>query len=668
MVKNKTCISRAAAAPKAWQLPFPSLVLGILVCLFAVVLVRNAWVSDDAYITFRTVDNFVHGYGLRWNVAERVQTYTHPLWMFLISLFYIFTREPYYTSLVFSFALSVAAVLLIAFKIARSPGMGVLAMFVFIFSKAFMDYSTSGLENPLTHLILVLFVLVYVKYPATPRGIFLLAFLAGLSMLNRMDTILLYLPVLGYSYFRLRQWRGGLLALLGGIAPFILWELFSLFYYGFLFPNTAYAKLGSGIPWTDLVGQGFYYFLDSVRSDPLTLPVIGLGLFLPLLKKDWLYVPFSVGILFYLGYILNIGGDFMSGRFFSPPLVLAVALITRYPWKRSEITILASAGVFLVGLFSPRCPLLSGLGYGMGYKLADAREGITDERAFYYPFTGFLAAMNGSAKSSLPGAVQGRQVRERGIPVMPYGAVGIFGFCAGPKCHVLDFQALGDPLLARMPAVAFNAEEVMINGNFNKPWRIGHFLRALPEGYFETISSGTSKFRDPNMAAYYARLRMVIQNDLFSWKRLAEIWNFNTGKYDQLIDVQAYRYPRRVDLSEVSSPKPEGTPFNASGNFPTSSNGLQVNLKRTYHSSCIEISLSDVNPYLVFVGEGKEGPHAVVLIQPPTELSLQRSDQVCLKVYRITVEPDVAGHGYDRITIYPGLGTIYSSLGHVKLY
>ena len=41
--------------------------------LFAIVLVRTAWIGDDAYITFRTIDNFVHGYGLRWNVAEREQ-------------------------------------------------------------------------------------------------------------------------------------------------------------------------------------------------------------------------------------------------------------------------------------------------------------------------------------------------------------------------------------------------------------------------------------------------------------------------------------------------------------------------------------------------------------------------------------------------------------------
>ena len=48
-----------------------------------VLIVRTAWMSDDAYITIRTIDNWRAGYGLRWDVAERVQAYTHPLSLFL---------------------------------------------------------------------------------------------------------------------------------------------------------------------------------------------------------------------------------------------------------------------------------------------------------------------------------------------------------------------------------------------------------------------------------------------------------------------------------------------------------------------------------------------------------------------------------------------------------
>ena len=44
-----------------------------LVLLFGLFLIRNAWVSDDAYITFRTVENYLAGYGIGYNPFIRVQ-------------------------------------------------------------------------------------------------------------------------------------------------------------------------------------------------------------------------------------------------------------------------------------------------------------------------------------------------------------------------------------------------------------------------------------------------------------------------------------------------------------------------------------------------------------------------------------------------------------------
>jgi arabinofuranosyltransferase len=95
-------------------------ILVIFLVFFAIILLGNAWTNDDAYITFRTIDNFINGYGLRWNVDERVQAYTNPLWMFVLSGFYFFTKEIYFTSLSVSIFLSIVAVYLVAFKMAKS--------------------------------------------------------------------------------------------------------------------------------------------------------------------------------------------------------------------------------------------------------------------------------------------------------------------------------------------------------------------------------------------------------------------------------------------------------------------------------------------------------------------------------------------------------------------
>jgi len=61
--------------------------------------------------------------------------------------------------------------------------------------------------------------------------------------------------------------RGGK-TLVVGFAPLLLWELFAVVYYGFPFPNTAYAKLAAGIPSSELWLQGLGYTLSQITFDP----------------------------------------------------------------------------------------------------------------------------------------------------------------------------------------------------------------------------------------------------------------------------------------------------------------------------------------------------------------------------------------------------------------
>ena len=148
-----------------------NLLLGLSLVAFLLVLLRTAWVGDDVYITLRTVDNFVNGYGLRWNVAERVQSFTHPLWMFLFVTVYAPTRDAYLTAL----TISLAASLLTFWLVARRDGFAALGLVILLLSKAFADYSASGLENPLTHLLLVLFFVFFIEKPSSPFRLALLA-------------------------------------------------------------------------------------------------------------------------------------------------------------------------------------------------------------------------------------------------------------------------------------------------------------------------------------------------------------------------------------------------------------------------------------------------------------------------------------------------------------
>jgi len=540
------------------------LIIALLLLGFGLTITRNAWLSDDAYITFRTVDNWINGYGLTWNPTERVQAYTHPLWMFCVSALYFFTRETYLTTLLLSIAISLFAVTLLAFRGTRSPFSAFLGITLLTLSKAFVDYATSGLENPLTHMILLAFLLCYLKATPGTRRLFFLSLLTALSMTNRMDTALLCLPALGYSLWqspgrarerftcaartptrqslrreplaprcgcsaggsveRWRRWgrKWGAVAL--GLLPFVLWELFALFYYGFPFPNTAYAKLSVGlINRAELLAQGVAYFANSWRWDPITLAVIGSSIVAPLLYKRYQLLPLSVGMLLYLGYVLRIGGDFMSGRFFAAPLLVAVTVLMQVDLKALKAGRWALVALVVgVGLRSPYSPVLTDGAHSAG---SDARH-ITDEKGNYWSSTALILAGHRAHSPEHDWASEGRAARLYNPGVVEKGSIGFYGYFAGPEMHVVDLLALADPLLARLPPVDPN-------------WSIGHLGRRSPEGYLETLASGENRIADPNLAHYYDKLAYVIRGDLFDLRRWREIWKLNTGAYDSYLDAYA---------------------------------------------------------------------------------------------------------------------------------
>ncbi|MBN2290094.1 MAG: hypothetical protein JXQ83_12230 [Candidatus Glassbacteria bacterium] len=512
------------------------LLTALFILAFMTVLLRNAWLSDDAYITFRTVDNFINGYGLTWNVGERVQAFTHPLWLFLVSICYFCTREIYYTSIFLSCAITLCTVVVFAFRAAGSSRSAVLGICLLVLSKAFVDYSTSGLENALTHLLLVLFLMVFLEGGINSRKLLLLSLIAAFGLVNRMDTALLFVPVIIYATVEVRRVRA-VYSILAGLTPFLFWEAFSWFYYGFFFPNTAYAKLNTGIRALPLIVQGLYYLRNSIMTDHLTLAVIAAGLLAFLVNRDKRMVPVAAGIILYLMYVVKIGGDFMSGRFLAAPFLCAVVLLSRCEVLFSGRLSYAGAwGVaLLLGLSTPNPPVLSGADYGKNRDDRLIKQGICDERAYYYQWTGLLNSGREGPWPAGDWADQGRELRKKREKFLMKNNIGMVGFFAGPHLYLLDPMALADPLLARLPAMD------------TENWRIGHFERWVPGGYPETLQTGRHRIEDPALAEYYDKLTTVVHGDLFSPARLREIWSFLSGNNDSLIR----QYKQRFKLVRV---------------------------------------------------------------------------------------------------------------------
>ncbi|MFC2145927.1 hypothetical protein ACFLRT_01045 [Acidobacteriota bacterium] len=512
---------------KSQRFPEPNYLLYILLIFLGIILVKAAWICDDAYITFRTVDNFVNGHGLTWNVAERVQVYTHPFWMFLVSFFYIFTHDVYYTVIILSLCLSLLSVYLVSRFLVENMFSLFLVFSIFIFSRAFVDFSTSGLENPLSYLLLVIFFLIFFKWPLNSRNLLLLYITSSLALFNRLDTILFFIFPLVYATYKV--WKQEFISIgkifkkfLIGFSPIIVWMIFALIYYGFFFPNTYYAKLNTGIAAWPTIYQGFLYLLDSISHDTITLLVTGFVILTAFKTKEWRKMTAAAGILVYILYIVRIGGDFMSGRFLALPVLVAAILLSQMKFKPTMALTLSILFIF-IGLSVQKSPIF--------YKLTDTTSrkmpmGIIDERGYYFSTTGLLTR---SRRQLLPNHKMvnfGKEKKQKGDKVCDdIHMIGFAGYFTGPGVHIIDHLALADPLLSRLHIKK------------NLKWRPGHFRRMIPRGYKESLETGENLIKDPGIKALYEAIKEITRGKIFSFRRLKLIIKFNLGGYNQLMQM-----------------------------------------------------------------------------------------------------------------------------------
>ena len=508
----------------------------------AAMLLGTAWIGDDAFISLRVIDNFVHGFGLRYNVIERVQVYTHPLWLLLLTPFYALTREAMVTTMLVSVLLSLGAMWVLATRVAKNIEYGCLIVFVVLASPVICNFSTSGLENPLTFLLLALFVWQIYEFENAlqfeeawqPKKAWIPAGMAGLLLLNRLDLAVLLGPALAYLLLRA---HGGdrVKVTVAAISPALAWMVFSIIYYGAPFPNTAYAKLGTGFSAGTLILRGLEYSKDFVLTDPLLALIIAKVLSDALRFRSWrlpnLTTPLlGFGIVLYVAYIIVIGGDFMSGRFFASPGFLAICMLARarsphWLFKHIQVVILIATGV-IAGLLIVRVMEQP--------SFTIPANGIADERRFYYSYNGLIPVLNkwvitGTEPIHPWGQKAALKAHEHnvGIPIVALeNNVGLSGYYAGSGVHIVDVLALADAFLARLPALPGA--------------RVGHYQRRLPLGYTETVLNAVPTTEIEALRPLLNDVTLVTRAPLFTKERWSAIWRLSSGHYSWVYAADIY--------------------------------------------------------------------------------------------------------------------------------
>jgi arabinofuranosyltransferase len=510
MVKLR--VSRRWLGQQLKGVPSRGLVIVLAPIFTLAVLLPNAWINEDTFISLRVAKNIVLGFGPRFNLDDRVQVFTHPLWMLpLTTLQWLFGPRAPVAIILFCIALTLTAVLLLMRDLKKRWVM-VFALALMLSSKAFIDFSTSGLENPLLYVLVVLFAHEYLG----KQRVFRLSLIASLVAVTRADAAALMLPAfipLVYQQWRHREFWTDLFK---GAIPLFVWEAFSLLYFGYLLPNTDYAKVITTYMNPEVTGQhAFNYFANSLDWDKVTLPIIALVLIATDLdrrhhRRLWL----SLGIVLYLLAVVKAGGDYMSGRFFAVPFFLALYLVALWldqPWHLPKLFKPAiAAAMLLLAVITPQSPIFHPLDTQLAGDYNDNILGIvSDIGQFYCPSMCLANLSNFKPDTEL--------VNQGHFPVST--AVGMATYYGRINAHIIDPLGLADPLLAHLPA--------------SPDSRVGHFIRTVPDGYLASLQTHKNLIKDPCIRALYTDIEPVTSGNLLSLQRFKKIIKLNLGLSDK---------------------------------------------------------------------------------------------------------------------------------------
>ncbi|WP_422379942.1 hypothetical protein [Marinicellulosiphila megalodicopiae] len=548
------------------------------------------------FISMRQIWNVVHFEGFTYNYDQRVQAFTHPSWVLLLSLITFATRELFYTNIVVSILLSLMSIIILLRYASDSVenklkySASIIVILSLVFSRSFTDYMTSGLENPLSFFLigLIIYLINKDEQASSPTRLKFIFVLLALAFLNRFDFAVLLLPFTIYLVFIKNRFLISLKSATVGILIILSWFVFSTIYFGAPLPNTFYAKLGAAYPTAEYIERGFNYFEATYKKDPITLFFIALGVIVGLLNRSGITRSLAIGIILYCLYILKSGGDFMLSRFFSILIFISVfnilICIKMFSSKISNSILSATLVTFVFTFF------ISPLTNDETYSDKSFFKGVADERGYYYLMFGL-----DSPFKKWPEVV----LQTESKPVEYQSICGFLGYTGlvNSGVYLIDTCALSDAFLARLPAIQ------------EKYWRIGHHARKIPTNYGEFLINGTP-IEDTQLQPMLDDVSLAVSGDLFTIERFKAIYRLNISKpyvFDDNkyknpeIQLEVSNIPQEMDYDEIDHNRVNnGAAWDREGHIIIYKS-LKVNFKTAQPYSTLKMTLDNNDRYQVYI-------------------------------------------------------------------
>ncbi len=341
-----------------------------------------SFIQDDSFITYRYVKNFIEGHGLVFNIGERVEGYTCFLWVIILAgvkstgINFISASQ---TLGIISSMLTLLFTYLISSRIFPKTK-GAVYNLVFTLSAAamlavngsFAFWAVSGMETGLFACLITLGIYLYLRendevlyrIPLS-SAVFLFASLTrpegnlifAVTVLHKIIITIKNKRESGKNAASILS-RDNMIWIAIYLIPAGIYMAWRWSYYGYMLPNTFYAKTGSSweyiktgfdYTWTFLSSYGFYGLFAVIGIYTLTSK-----------DKFYSYLYLVMIFLIFTIYIIFIGGDVLRpNRFFIPVMPVffilfqeGFAMLTEQFDKKREMTLGAIAGLAVVIGFS----------------------------------------------------------------------------------------------------------------------------------------------------------------------------------------------------------------------------------------------------------------------------------------------------------------------------
>ncbi|MBN2226613.1 MAG: hypothetical protein JW763_04550 [candidate division Zixibacteria bacterium] len=413
-----------------------SALLVFSVLLFLAFAVMYNFTQDDAYITFRYVDNYVTGHGLVFNVGERVEGYTNFLWLVLLIPVKLVGLDLVMVSRVLGVLCGIGTLCVLYLLAGRvlgtsSPWRGVACVLLGA-AYSFAYWAVAGLETAAFALAVMTSLYMYLRrsYVAAPMLV--------VATLLRPEGALVLAFLVGYEIVASRRLSEfAIITLVVSALGLIPYAVFKLVYFGGLLPNPFYAKAGFTVA---KVGDGIEYvgtyFWHYLGAGAFLLP----ALYAIFKKKQRETILLGAFAAIYIVYIILIGGDVLKVHRFFVPIMPVLAVLAVAGWR-------AMPNPRLVGTIG-----LAGL---LVWQMIVPRDHVNTYHFYENELTSKMRKMADNLR-----------MIDSGDFSLAVSTIGVIGYYL-PGHIVIDVLGLTDTTIARYP-------EEPIEG-LETTWRERHF-------------------------------------------------------------------------------------------------------------------------------------------------------------------------------------------------